>query len=100
MLLEGALERERSGRGIAIRREQQRAASRGRGNRPCASARPALFLELGEQGGGGIKVSHTDLRLDRIGVDRDDARLPDAHLAQKLDHGIEMLASLGEAPER
>ena len=83
MLLEGALEHERSRRGIAARGEQQRPASRRCRERPWTPGRSRLVLELLQQLGGGVKVSHADLRLDRVGVYRDDARLPDAHLAQE-----------------
>ena len=99
VLVEGALEHERRRGRIAIRREQQPPASRGRGKRP-ARPLPRHVLELSEQRGGGVKVSHADLRLDRVGVNRDDARLLDAHLSQEPNHGIEMLAGLDEAPQR
>ena len=100
MLLEGALEHERSRRGIAARGEEQRPASRRGRERPRTPGRLCLVLELPQQLGGAIKVAHADLRLDRVGVDGDDARLVDAHLAQEPNHGFEVLVGLGEAPQR
>ena len=98
MLLEGALEHEQSRRGIAARGEQERPASRRGRERPRTPGRPRLVLELPQQLGGGVKVSHADLRLDRVGVYRDDARLPDPHLAQERTTGSRCSRASAKCP--